>query len=53
MTEETLYKSDGSLRYKTIYKYDDKGNWTEWTEYAGEAMIPTKGGVQEIVYRNN
>jgi hypothetical protein len=51
MTEIAMYDSDGSLNYKSIYKYDDVGNVTGCTEYEGEIMTPKTEVEVKIVYR--
>ena len=51
MIEWAEYKSDGSSDWKRIYKYDASGNRIERTEYRGEALLPDRQTVYEIIYR--
>ena len=46
------WNSDGSLSWKSIYKYDSRGNMIEETDYSSGALIPKSQSVFEIVYRN-
>jgi len=39
MTEEEVYRQDGSLNYKNIYKYDSKGNMVETDFYNSDGSL--------------
>ena len=49
--EMDQYYPDGSLMGKDVYKYDTSGNMIEMTEYRGEALLPDRQTVYEIIYR--
>lgn len=40
--EENRYKSDGSLNWKSTYKYDDKGNQIEENSYKSNGSLDSK-----------